>query len=299
MKKNKYITIFTATYNREKLITRLYKSLQQQSVKDFEWIIVDDGSEDDTEIVVSNMIKTELSFPIFYYKQQNQGKHVAINKGLEHANSDFFYIVDSDDRLPKNAIKELIHKAKTVIDKKHVAGVVGLKCFFDGTPVGSNNLKEDITCNSFDFRYKYGVTGDKAELFKTEVLRKFNFPQFKEETFLPESIVWNRIAKDYQMLYFNKNVYECEYLQEGLSAHSVALRKKNPLGVLNLYSELMGYNIPKKVKIKAYVNFWRFFFCLPVHKYAANSKLLKLQVGCYLFLPVGFAYYIIDKVKGI
>jgi len=218
---------------------------------------------------------------------------------LIHANYDFFYIVDSDDRLPTNSIKNVISKTQAIINKSHIAGVVGLKCFFDGTPVGSNSLKKDLICNSFDYRYKYKVTGDKAEVFKTKVLRKFKFPQFESEKFLPESIVWNRIAIKYEMLYFNENVYECEYLQEGLSARSVELRKKNPLGVLNLYSELMGYNVSKKIKVKAYINFWRFFFCLPVLAYMSNLKLVTSKIGCFLFMPIGFAYYLIDKAKSI
>ena len=100
------ITVFTPTYNRGTLLNRLYQSLSAQSYKDFEWIIVDDGSSDDTALIVELLQSNHFSndFPILYHKKENGGKHTAINVGVKKAQGDLFFIADSDDILPSNAL---------------------------------------------------------------------------------------------------------------------------------------------------------------------------------------------------
>ena len=102
------ITIFTPTYNRDYIIINLYKSLLIQTLKDFEWLIIDDGSTDNTELLVSSFIK-DNKINIRYIKQQNGGKHRAINKALEEAKGELFFIVDSDDQLVDNAIERILY----------------------------------------------------------------------------------------------------------------------------------------------------------------------------------------------
>ncbi len=292
------ITIFTPTFNRVQLLPRLYDSLKSQTFTHFEWLIVDDGSTDDTEKIVSKFQKDpSLHFSITYVKQANQGKHIAINVGLQKAKGNYFFIVDSDDRLPKNSLK-IIHEKTLQIDAMpNVAGVVGLKCYFDGKTVGSHFLKNDLQCSLFDYRYKYKHQGDRAEIIKTIVFQKFLFPKFNTEKFLPESIVWNRMGKNYDFYYFSENVYECEYLEDGLSAKSLVLRRKYPLGVLNLYAELSRINkIGIQFRAKALINFWRFFF---VKTYSKTEKNLipKIPWYGYLLLPLGLIFSILDSLK--
>lgn len=100
------ITIFTPTYNRAELLPRLHKSLQEQTNKNFEWIVVDDGSTDNTKEVIENIIlQQENDFPIRYFYKENGGKHTAINRGVREANGDLFFIVDSDDILTFNSVE--------------------------------------------------------------------------------------------------------------------------------------------------------------------------------------------------
>jgi len=293
--KLKHISIFTATYNRGHLLRRLFTSLKEQSYANFEWIIVDDGSTDETNQIISK-IKNEAFFDVIYKKQENQGKHIAINTGVTLANGNYFFIVDSDDRLPKNALEVISNKIEKIREDNAIAGVVGLKCFFDKKIVGFNPLKKDVICDIFDYRYKYNATGDRAEVLKTSILKEFPFPKFEEEKFIPESIVWNRIAQHYQMLFFNENVYECEYLDTGLSAQSIKLRRKYPKGVMHLYAELSTI---KKItithKLKANVNYWRFFFC-EISNALENLKILKQHHFTFLCLPLGFLLYTKDSL---
>lgn len=295
MKNKELITIFTASYNREKLLGRLYESLENQTFKNFEWLIVDDGSTDDTKRYI-NQIKQIATFPICIETQKNQGKHIAINRGVSLAKGSYFFIVDSDDKLPKNALEILTYKLDKIKNDETLAGVVGLKYLFDKQIVGNHPFDKDTICSVFDYRYKYNAKGDRAEVFKTSILKKFPFPQFKEEKFIPESIVWNRIGQHYKMLFFDKNVYECEYLEDGLSANSINLRRKNPKGILNLYAELGKVKqIGLKNRVKAYANFWRFFFC-DINSKTKNLDLISKQYIAYLCFPLGFLLYLKDKL---
>lgn len=289
------ITIFTATYNRSALLYRLFLSLNQQTYKQFEWVIVDDGSTDNTPQIITQ-IKNASSFKIIYKQTHNQGKHIAINTGVALASSNCFFIVDSDDRLPENALEIIASKFTKIKDDDTVAGIVGLKCFFDKNVVGVNPLVEDTVCDIFDYRYKYNVKGDRAEILKTSVLKQYPFPRYGNEKFIPESIVWNRIAQNYNMLFFNENVYECEYLENGLSAQSVSLRRKYPKGVLHLYAELGKIKkIGFKERLKAYINFWRFYFC-DFYNVKENLKLLYPVYFSMLCMPLGLFLYAKDGV---
>lgn len=120
------ITVFTPTYNRGKLLYRVYESLQKQTYKDFEWVIVDDGSTDETERIVTEL-KNEAKFSIIYKKKKNEGKHIAINEGCRLARGEWFFIVDSDDYLTDDALDTVNYYSNEIRDKSDFAGVVGLR----------------------------------------------------------------------------------------------------------------------------------------------------------------------------
>ena len=199
------ITVFTPTYNRAHLLPRLYESLKVQTFKEFEWLIVDDGSTDNTEIVVSNFI-ADNKILIRYFKQRNGGKHRAINRGVKEAQGELFFIVDSDDKLPPAALERIAQYYSQVSGNTHFAGVCGLKCYFDGTKVGGQQYFETFDCSMLEIRQKYHIHGDLAEVFRTDVLREMPFPVFEDERFCPEDLVWNRISQKYIMRFFHENI---------------------------------------------------------------------------------------------
>lgn len=291
------ITVFTPAFNRAKLLPRLFESLQQQTFFDFEWIIVDDGSTDNTIDVISGIKEQNSTFPIIYIKQENQGKHIAINKGLDEAKGDYFFIVDSDDRLPKKSL-QIINSKIQIIDKNpKIAGVVGQACYFDGTRVGFDLLKEEKICSLFDYIYKYKHQGDYENVIKTAVFKQFPFPKYLNEKFIAESIVWNRMGQKYDWYYFLDNVYECEYQEDGLSSKSIQLRRKYPVGAMNLYAELGQIkDISVKFRARALLNFWRFFFA---RNLTDKEKVLvpKVSLSAYLLMPIGFVLSFLDSKK--
>ena len=226
------VTIFTPTFNRAYILPQLYKSLLCQSIFDFEWLIVDDGSVDNTEEVVAEWLDTVNLFPIRYFRKENGGKHRAINYALPRASGELFFIVDSDDFLKEDAIEKLIEMRNSLPDESYTkyAGISGCRGYFNGTMVGSSFVGDFLDCSSIE-RSKYNIDGDKAEAFFTGVLRKYPFPEFVGEKFVTEATVWDRMALDgYKIRYFNRIIYLCEYLEDGLTHQGLDLYHKNPQG---------------------------------------------------------------------
>lgn len=255
------ISIITPTYNRAHLLGRLYLSLCKQTSTEFEWIIIDDGSTDDTKNIISIFEESgNLDISVCY--KENGGKHTALNLGVELAKYPYVFIVDSDDLLPNDSISIIIDKINLIskrADFYKLSGVCGLKSFLDGTDVG-NVQYSDMVCNYLDFRYKLRISGDKAEIFKTDILRRFKFPEFEGEKFCPEALIWNRISAKYNMFFFYENIYFCEYQEGGLTENIYKIRKQSPKATLLYYKELfLNKNVPVIYRFRGLLNYVRFF----------------------------------------
>ena len=252
------ITIFTPTYNRRQLIDNLYHSLLAQTDKNFEWLIIDDGSTDDTEKYFSELTSKPQPFPIRYLKQVNGGKHRAINKGVQNANGELFFIVDSDDYLTENAI-EKINQWITTLDNSHKwAGISGLRGFSKDSVVGQHSDFSYIDAKNNE-RRKYNLLGDKAEVYFTDVLKQHPFPEIPGENFISEEIVWNAIARDgYYLRWFNEIIYICDYLEGGLTKDNDK-DKSNPQGRL----------LWAKGQLETFPNSWRDrFLAIGIYRHA-------------------------------
>lgn len=289
------LTVFTPTYNRAYTLPKLYDSLIGQTEIDFEWLIIDDGSTDTTQELIESFIQDQ-KIAVRYYKQKNGGKHRAINKGVKLAKGELFFIVDSDDFLVDNALELIVNIYKEVEKDKSIAGVCGLKVYPDMTPLGGEPNFDIIDANAVDIRFKYRVKEDLAEAFKTEILRKYPFPDFKGEKFCPESLVWNRIAQNYKLRYTNRVIYICEFLDDGLTKASIKNRINSPKYATKHYSEQYSYNIPIKDKIKTGINYWRFAF----YREDSLINLIK-EIGWMSVpvLPIGLIFKFIDNLSKI
>ena len=209
------VTVCTPTYNRVRCLVNLFQSLKQQTSKNFEWIVVDDGSLDDTRQIVRQW-SHEADFAVRYIYKDNGGKHTAVNAGVQDANGDCFIIVDSDDTLAVDAI-ETITEVFSSLPREGFAGAGFNKIFSDGALVGTTFLGESVDATALE-RPRYHITGDKAEVFWTDVIKCFPFPVFEGERFLTEAVVWNRIANaGYKLRWVNKGIYYCDYRADGLS----------------------------------------------------------------------------------
>ena len=282
------ISVFTPTYNRATLLSRLYNSLKEQTYKNFEWIIVDDGSYDNTKEVVETFIR-KGHINIQFVCQQNGGKHRAINNGAQLAKGELFFIVDSDDLLPHTALEVVVDNYKSIEDNNLFAGVSGIDGYLDGNSVGTGLPLEVMDCNSVDIRYKYHVKGDLKEVFRTSVMKEFPFPEIDGGRFCPEVLVWNRIAQKYKLRYFNKVIYQVEYLDGGLTSAIIKNRMNSPVASMMCYAEMNQLDIPVKDKLKAAVNYWRFRLC-----YYGNGGYPKLHSIWNLVAPLGWLMHLND-----
>lgn len=286
----KKLTIFTPTYNRESLLPRAYASLKRQTCKNFQWLIIDDGSQDNTRTLIDSY-KQENEIDIVYIYQENRGQYYATNTAITNARSELFAFLDSDDYLSDSAVERLIYYFEQIRDDESYAGVAGLKAYFDGRCVGGEVDYDILNCTNIDYRYKFRYTGDKYECFKTELIKQHLFPTY-DGKYAPNALLWNRMSNKKMLRFFNEKLYFCEYVEGSMSSTIVKNRQSTPDAYLLHYSELSKYNIPLWLKFRAAINFWRF---APYSEKSISEKIKQLGVfkTLFSFIP-GFLMYLRD-----
>ncbi|GGV17426.1 glycosyltransferase family 2 protein [Lactobacillus acetotolerans] len=241
-----FLTIFTPIYNREKYVTRLFNSIDSQTRKNFEWIIINDGSTDGTDKEINkNIAQKNREYDIRYITVKNGGKPRAINKAVQLAKGKYFFIVDSDDWLVPNAV-DLINNWCDDIEHdanfQNFAGVAGLRKYPDNKINGGRgNGKLIIDATNLE-REKFNLGGDKAEIYKTNLLKKYPFKIFKDENFITEGTVWNKIAADgYIIRWHMVPIYVGDYLSDGLTKNSLKRDMNNFNGLV--YTTKLGLEL--------------------------------------------------------
>jgi glycosyltransferase involved in cell wall biosynthesis len=210
---NKLFSVFTPTYNRANVLHRVYDTLKKQTFKDFEWIIIDDGSTDNTLEIVDTW-KAQSDFPIIYEWQKNGHKKTAFNRALKIASGKLFLSADSDDELTPETL-DIFQSEYFKIpeqDRGIFVGVCGLCSYPDNTIVGEKFPEDMVDCSNLDMLYKYKVEGEKYGFNRTDVLKKYPFPEHLEG-YVSERVVWDTIGLEYKTRFINKVVRI--YYQDG------------------------------------------------------------------------------------
>lgn len=223
------LCVFTPTYNRAYILPVLYESLLAQTSTDFYWLIVDDGSTDETQELVSGWIE-EGRLQIDYVKTANGGKPRAINTAVERCTSPLFFVVDSDDHLVPTAVEHILRVCADIADDPKYAGVVALRGTDETTPMDTW-MPEGVT----DVKYWYlfetlGFRGDTSLIHKTAVLRRYPYDVAPGEIFIAETSVYYRLDDEYLMRTDNTILTICNYLPDGLTTNFVQNAKRNPIG---------------------------------------------------------------------
>lgn len=245
----KSITILTPTYNRAAYLPRLFESLKAQTNRDFLWLVVDDGSEDDTENLIASY--GQQGVEIRYIRQENGGKHTALNRGIAEIQSELTFIVDSDDYLPENAVETVLAYHEKYRGTPGLCGYSFLRCHGDGRVNTAYFPSDELIGSYAQVRINGGIGGDKAEVFYTEILKKYPFSVFPGEKFMPEDAVWMQMSGPYQMVHMNKNIYYCDYLEGGLTNTGRRMKVHSPRGmILRSKVYLDDPAIRMKVKVK-------------------------------------------------
>lgn len=280
------VSIVTPTYNRGYLLDNCYKSLQNQTDKRFEWIIIDDGSTDDTR---ERVTEYHPDFPLKYVYKENGGKHTALNASHNYVQGKYVLILDSDDYLVDDAIEQVITGWNTYDMNPEIGMVIWLK----GETVDDPSCKVEDEYIPVDFmrcRRTILHSNDCCEVIRSELFKMYPFPVFEDEKFIAEGALWNRVSFTHKCVYINSVIYIAHYLDGGLSKLGRPLRIHNPRGGMynaNLSMDVKNYFAGRIKNGLLYTSYGFFAGETPLQMAeSCDSKLLM-----WLCLPGGWLLY--------
>ncbi|MGG0593573.1 glycosyltransferase family 2 protein [Priestia megaterium] len=291
----KKLTVFTPTYNRAYCIHQCYESLKRQTCKDFIWLIIDDGSTDNTKGIVKGWIDENI-IQIKYHWQDNQGMHGAHNTAYELIDTELNVCIDSDDYMPDDAVEKIIDTWKKY-GGNEVSGIIGLDSSYKNEIIGTQLPQHIKRSTLFDLYNKYGVTGDKKLVYRTELTKQYPYPLFENERYVGLAYKYHMIDKQYEMVLMNEIICCVEYLEDGSSRNMLHQYRKNPRGFAFYRKEMMKLPFgSSSFKFRQAIHYvssslmirdWRFLQETP-------SKRLTL-----LAIPLGIAlyFYITKKTR--
>ncbi len=294
-------TVFTPTYNRAHTLHRVYESLAAQTLRDFEWLIVDDGSTDGTDDLVAQWT-ADASFPITYMRQENQGKHVAFNTGVRYARGELFLPLDSDDGCVPEALERFRHHWEAIpsVEREGFTAVTAL-CMDQSGKIVGDRFPNDVTdSDSLEIHYRYGVRGEKWGFHRTSVLREFPFPEDVKRQYIGESLLWTRIARCYRTRFVNEAL-RIYYIDEPSMVHgqrpgrnAVGGRMRH-LVVLNEERDFFRVAPLEFLRSAGLYARYCFHLGLPAAAQVREIRHARERALWLLMLPLGLAVYLSDR----
>ncbi|MCR5539546.1 MAG: glycosyltransferase family 2 protein [Ruminococcus sp.] len=290
-----YITIFTPVYNRSHTLNRLYDSIKKQTYRNFEWLVVDDGSSDDSIKKIEEFIENETSFSIRLFKNSHGGKHRAVNTGIRNAKGKLFFMLDSDDWLTSDALEKLVKWDNRIKNREKCAGLCACMVDENGIAV-TRGLKKKYEYISYTHMIKNGITGDHVNVVFTDVFKKFQYPEIKNEYHIAPGVPFVRMAnKGYKFLFFNEVIYIAEYGSDGLTAMGDKKSLDNFKGYTLRSKLLLNSDVGVKKKIEVIVK----YSILAKKKNLSIYEVSKLLHICFILSLcgrlIGNIYIIIKK----
>ena len=291
---NRLLTVFTPTYNRRKLLTRCYESLKRQTCNDFEWLIIDDGSTDDTKEYVEKWISETNEFNIRYIYQNNQGMHGAHNTAYENINTELNTCIDSDDYMPPNAVEKICNFWRKNGSDKY-SGIIALDAFENGNIIGTKLPEKFTSSTVFELYSKKEVKGDKKLIYRTEITKKYPYPIFEGEKYVGLAYKYYKLDEEYEMLLMNETVCIVEYQIEGSSMNMINQYMRNPKGF-----SFYRINNMKNPMANSLYKFKENIHYITSSIISGNSSFLKespCKIMTILAIPFGGALYLYIKRK--
>jgi glycosyltransferase involved in cell wall biosynthesis len=248
------LTVFTPSYNRAYCLHNCYESLKRQTNKDFIWLIIDDGSSDHTQELVTSWIKENIIL-IKYCKQDNQGMHGAHNTAYDLIDTELNICIDSDDYMPDDAVEKIITFWKEN-GREDIGGIVGLDCNNNGELIGTELPKDIKTSTLFNLYHKYRVKGDKKLVYQTKLTKKYPYPIYQNEKLVPLSYKYFMLDQECELLLMNEPLCCVEYLPDGSSRNILKQYKISPKGFRFYRIEMMKLpNAPLLFKFKHAIHY--------------------------------------------
>lgn len=283
------VTVFTPTYNRCHLLSRLYDSLRAQTCYDFEWIIIDDGSTDGTKKYVDE-ISLESPFSVQYLYQKNSGKYRAHNAAVKIAGGEFFICVDSDDMLSEKAIETILIHEKQL--RGQDCGFVAMKIDEQGRPLCTNIRNELPHVGLYALNVAYGVRGEFSLVFRTDLLRKNLYPVIENEKFVGECVLYDQFElMGYTFCPLPAVLTVCEYQEDGLTSQIYSSLLKNPTGYQIFHMQRIDLVKTWKERVRHAIQYQAFRCMSRATDYVYDGKYKKLVKMAYIPGVVGAQYY--------
>lgn len=290
-------TVFTPTFNRSELIARTYESLCEQTFQDFEWLIIDDGSTDDTARRVQTWQRS-ARFSIRYIYQRNSGKHRAHNAAIAQAAGELFAVLDSDDTLIPQAIERLLFHWISIPASER-CGFSGVSCLCmdrSGRLIGRAFPTPVLDCRHYEMESVHGVTGEKWGCHRTAVLRQFEFPEVAGEKYCPEGVVWNRVARSYLVRHVNEALRIYHRHSGSLTLRPARTLMGSPRYARMFYRECLDLEAPAALRCKRAVNYVRYSLHAGVTPWRAVAD-SAAPVWTALLAPAGGVCYLRDVLR--
>ena len=286
------LTVFTPTYNRAYVLKQSYDSLCRQTCKDFVWLIVDDGSSDNTKEIVEKWMANDNGFEIRYVYKQNGGMHTGHNKAYELIDTELNVCIDSDDFMPDDAVELIVNFWKENKDSSY-SGILALDVYKNGQVIGKElPNKKSTTLSGY---YQNGGQGDKKLIYRTEIINKYPpYPEFEEEKFVPLDYKYLLADQDYELLIMNKPVCVVEYMEDGSSKNMLRQYYKNPRGFAFMRTVHMTYDKEFLKKFKTCVHYVSSSFISKNKGFIKESPKKGMTV---LAIPFGFVLYLLILYK--
>ena len=282
------LTVFTPTYNRAYVLQQCYDSLCRQTCKDFVWLIVDDGSSDNTKEIVEKWMANDNGFEIRYVYKQNGGMHTGHNKAYELIDTELNVCIDSDDFMPDDAVELIVNFWEENKDSSY-SGIIALDVYKNGQVIGKElPNKKSTTLSGY---YQNGGQGDKKLIYRTEIINKYPpYPEFEGEKFVPLDYKYLLADQDYELLIMNKPVCVVEYMEDGSSKNMLRQYYKNPRGFAFMRKVSMKYDIGFLKNFKTCIHYVSSSFISKNRKFVKESPRKGMTV---LATPFGFALYLL------
>jgi glycosyltransferase involved in cell wall biosynthesis len=247
--------VFTPAYNRAYCLARVYESLLKQINQNFVWLIVDDGSTDNTKELVAGWVN-EQKLVIKYIYKANGGMHTAHNAAYKNIETELNVCIDSDDFMPISAIQNMFENWQKVKDDEAIAGLVGLDETIDGNLIGTKFKNEFIPTTLIDFYYTQGGAGDKKLVLRNKLTKAYpSYPEYPEERLVPLDTLYVLICRDYKLMPVNQIWCTVDYQQDGSSATIINQYFKSPKGFRYAREISMKYSNVFKLKLRNAIHY--------------------------------------------
>ncbi|MFK7000590.1 glycosyltransferase family 2 protein [Flavobacterium oreochromis] len=287
------LTVFTPTYNRAYLLPRLYESLKKQTNKNFIWLVIDDGSTDETKELIEDWCKENI-LQIRYLYKDNQGMHSGHNWAYDNIDTEYNVCIDSDDMMPLKAV-EIILEEISKIDSDDISGIVGLDQDVNGKVIGGEFPKGLDRLKLYEVYQKYGLTGDRKLVYKTKLMQEIPpYPIYENEKFVPLDYKFLLLDQKYDLIPINKILCTVEYQEDGSTKNILKQYRENPRGfTFSRISRInLGYSLMEKIKNSIHLISSVLFSKDYNSIFRTKHTLLVLSV-----FPLGILLYIYIRLK--